>query len=321
MGELPRRATLTGVPPPGTPRAMLRALPFPDISPEVFSVPVFGAELALRWYALAYIVGIVLGWRLAVRALKTPRLWPDRRPPMTPAQLEELLTWVILGILIGGRLGFVLIYQPGYYLANPLEIPALWQGGMSFHGGMAGVALGALIYARRHALPHASTADLLALGTPPGILLGRIANFINAELWGRPTDLPWGVVFPGPAAQDCPGVEGVCARHPSQLYEAGLEGLLLGGLMVFLAWRRGWLQLPGQLIGLFILGYGISRFLVEFVRQPDEQFTGPGNPVGYAVQAGDLGLTMGQLLSLPMIVLGAALIVWARRGARRSRPA
>ena len=292
------------------------AIPFPEISPEVFSISAFGMSFALRWYALAYIVGILIGWRLAICALKTPRLWPGDGPPMTPGAFEDLLTWVILGILIGGRLGFVLFYQPGYYLANPAQIPAIWQGGMSFHGGLAGVATAAWLHARRHGLTYGSTADLLALGAPPGLLLGRIANFVNAELWGRPTDLPWGVVFPGEAAQDCPGVDGACARHPSQLYEAGLEGLLLGSLLLWLAWRRGWLKLPWQLFGLFVAGYGIARFLVEFVRQPDVQFAGPGNPLGYAVQFGPAGLTMGQLLSLPMILLGVWLILRARRRPR-----
>ncbi|MBM9594446.1 prolipoprotein diacylglyceryl transferase [Roseitranquillus sediminis] len=292
------------------------ALPFPDISPEIFTISLFGFDFALRWYALAYIVGIVVGWRLATAALRRSRLWPADTPPMTPAQLEELLTWIVLGILIGGRLGFVLIYQPGYYLTHPLEIPAIWQGGMSFHGGLAGVTIGALIYARRHGLPLLSTADALALGTPPGIFFGRLANFINAELWGRPTELPWGVVFPGAAAQDCPAVAGLCARHPSQLYEAALEGLLLGGLLVWLAWRRGWLRRPGRMVGLFIAGYGAARFVVEFVRQPDAQFVGPGNPMGYALQAGPLGLTMGQILSLPMIALGLWLMLRARHQRR-----
>ena len=292
------------------------AIRFPDISPEIFSISAFGMDFALRWYALAYIVGILIGWRLAVRALKTPRLWPADRPPMTPAQLEELLTWVIVGILVGGRLGFVLLYQPGYYLANPAQIPAIWQGGMAFHGGLAGVVLATWLHARRHGLPYGSTADLLALATPPGLLLGRIANFVNAELWGRPTDLPWGVIFPGAAAQDCPGVQGLCARHPSQLYEAGLEGLVLGTILIWLAWRRDWLKLPWRTFGLFVAGYGAARFVVEFVRQPDAQFVEPGNPLGYAVQFGTAGLTMGQLLSLPMILVGVALILRARRRPR-----
>lgn len=288
------------------------AIPFPDISPEIFSIPLFGFDFALRWYALAYIVGIVIGWRIATAALRTPRLWPAESAPMTPKQLDDLMTWIIVGIIAGGRLGFVLIYEPQYYLSNPAQIPAVWQGGMSFHGGLIGVITAAWFFARHHGLPIAPTADVLALGTPPGILLGRIANFINAELWGRPTDLPWGVVFPGYAAQECGNLVGECARHPSQLYEAGLEGLLLGGILLWLVWRRDWLRKPGQVFGLFIAGYGIARFLVELVRQPDAQFVGPGNPLGHAVQIGSVGLTMGQILSLPMIVIGLALILRAR---------
>jgi phosphatidylglycerol:prolipoprotein diacylglycerol transferase len=293
----------------------MSGLPFPDISPEVFSVTLFGVTLALRWYALAYIVGIVLGWRLSVAALRRPHLWRGGVAPMTPAQLEALLTWIILGIIAGGRLGYVLFYRPGYYLQNPLEIPALWQGGMSFHGGFLGVILAILVFARAHRLPLGGVADTIALASPPAILLGRIANFINAELWGRPTTLPWGVAFPGEAAQDCPGGEGLCFRHPSQLYEAGLEGLLLGILLILLAFRWGALRRPWLLTGVFIASYGVSRFLVEFVRQPDAQFVSPGNPLGLALHWNGWGLTMGQALTLPMIVAGLLLILWTRRRA------
>jgi phosphatidylglycerol:prolipoprotein diacylglycerol transferase len=293
----------------------MSGLPFPDISPEVFSVTLFGVTLALRWYALAYIVGIVLGWRLSVAALRRPQLWRGGVAPMTPVQLEALLTWIILGIIAGGRLGYVLFYRPGYYLQNPLEIPALWQGGMSFHGGFLGVILAILVFARAHRLPLGGVADTIALASPPAILLGRIANFINAELWGRPTTLPWGVAFPGEAAQDCPGGEGLCFRHPSQLYEAGLEGLLLGILLILLAFRWGALRRPWLLTGVFIASYGVSRFLVEFVRQPDAQFVSPGNPLGLALHWNGWGLTMGQALTLPMIVAGLLLILWTRRRA------
>ena len=194
---------------------MQLAIPFPSIDPEIFSIHLMGIELALRWYAMAYIAGILIGWRLALAALHRPRLWPDEQPPMSAAQLDDFLTWLILGILLGGRLGFVLFYQPAYYAAHPAEIPMLWQGGMSFHGGLIGVIAAAWIFTARHALPRASVADLLAIGTPPGLLLGRIANFINAELWGAPTTLPWGVIFPGSRAQDCPGIRGVL-RTPSE---------------------------------------------------------------------------------------------------------
>ncbi len=292
---------------------MILALPFPDISPEIFSVSLGGVTLSLRWYALAYIVGILLGWRLAVAAVRRPALWPDDRPPMSAADVEELMTAIILGILVGGRLGFVLFYQPGYYLSHPLQIPAIWQGGMSFHGGMLGVTTGGLIFAARRRVRILSLLDLMALATPPGLLLGRIANFINAELWGRPTELPWGVVFPGAAAQDCPGVTGLCARHPSQLYEAALEGLMLGLLLVVLAFRAGWLKRPGRITGLFLMGYAVSRLLVELVRQADGQFITPDNPLGHVVQIGAAGLSMGQLLSLPMLGIGAALILAASR--------
>lgn len=292
----------------------MTGLPFPDISPEIFSVTVFGVTLALRWYALAYIVGILLGWRLAVAALKRPALWGGA-PAMTPPQLEALLTWIIVGIIAGGRLGYVLFYRPGYYLQNPLEIPAIWEGGMSFHGGFLGVLVAILLFARANRLPLGGVADAIALASPPAILLGRIANFVNAELWGRPTTLPWGVAFPGEAAQDCPGVEGLCFRHPSQLYEAGLEGLLLGLLLILMAFRWGALRRPWLLTGTFFLGYGVSRFLVEFVRQPDAQFVSPGNPLGLALHWNGWGLTMGQTLTLPLIVAGLFLLLRARRAA------
>ena len=288
-------------------------LPFPNISPEVFSISVFGFELALRWYALAYIAGILIGWRMVVMTVKTPRLWIKNQPVMTPTQIEDLLTWVILGVIFGGRLGYVLFYQPSYYLQNPSEILYVWQGGMAFHGGLLGVITAGLIFTTRYKIPKLSAADIIALGVPPGLLLGRLANFINAELWGRPTDLPWGVAFPTQAAQFCPDVIGVCARHPSQLYEALLEGLILGGLLLWLAWRRDAYKTPGLIAGTFFLGYGITRFAVEFARQPDAQFVSAGNPLGLALEMGGYGLTMGQLLSVPMIALGLYLIRQARR--------
>ncbi len=294
---------------------MQMAIPFPDISSEIFSIEIFGQAFALRWYALAYIAGILIGWRIAVAAVRRPRLWPGRRPPMDAGQVEAFLTWAILGIILGGRLGYVLFYKPGYYLENPAEIPVLWQGGMSFHGGFLGVVIAGVLFCRRHSIPLPSAADMVAIATPPGLLLGRIANFINGELWGRPSDVPWAVIFPGTAAQDCPGVQGLCTRHPSQLYEAALEGLLLGILLLYLAFRRGWLKVPGQITGLFLAGYGAARFAVEFFREPDAQFIVPDNPAGHVLRLGDHGLTMGQALSLPMILAGLAIVWWARRRA------
>ena len=292
------------------------ALSFPDIGPELVSIQIGSFAFALRWYARAYLVGILIGWRLCVVSVGRAGIWPPAGPPLDRRQIEDLVTWIILGVILGGRLGFALFYQPEYYLANPLEILKIWQGGMSFHGGFAGVAIAVLIFCLRLRAPLLSTADMLALATPPGLFLGRLANFTNNELWGRPADVPWAVIFPGEAAQACGGVVGLCARHPSQLYEALLEGLLLGTVLLVLAWRRGWLKMPGALTGVFLTGYGLSRSFVELFRQPDMQFVTPGNPVGHALHFGNWGLTMGQILSAPMILVGLALIFYAFRRAR-----
>ncbi|MEZ5883651.1 MAG: prolipoprotein diacylglyceryl transferase [Paracoccaceae bacterium] len=289
------------------------AIPFPDIDPNVFVIP--GLGLPLRWYALAYIAGLVIGWRLIVGLMKRPALWGGQAP-MEPRAVEDLLTAVILGVVIGGRLGFVLFYQPAYYLAHPLDIVKVWQGGMSFHGGFLGVVLAGLWFCRRRGIAPLAVADAFALVAPVGLFFGRVANFINAELWGRPTDLPWGVIFPGQAAQDCPGVvAGLCARHPSQLYEAGLEGLLLGAVL-WLLLARGALLRPGLLLGLFLAGYGLARFVVEFFRQADGQFITPENPMGHVLSLGGFGLSMGQILSLPMIAIGAVFVIRALRRER-----
>ncbi|WP_138932967.1 prolipoprotein diacylglyceryl transferase [Roseovarius arcticus] len=288
---------------------MQAVIPFPDISPELFSISVFGMEFALRWYALAYIAGILAGWRIVLGAVRRPHLWQGGNAAMTAKQVEDLLFWAILGVILGGRLGFVLFYQPGYYLSHPVQILKVWQGGMSFHGGMLGVLVACIAFSLRNKLRILSVGDLLCMAAPIGLALGRIANFINAELWGRPTTLPWGVVFPGAAAQDCPEVLGLCARHPSQLYEALLEGVILGAVLLWLAYRRGALKRPGWITGCFFIGYGASRFVVEFARQADAQFMTLGNPLGHAVQLGaGYGLTMGQLLSLPMIAFGLILL-------------
>ena len=296
---------------------MLAAIPFPDISPEIFTIPLWGERsFSLRWYALGYIVGIAIGWWIIARALKTLRLWGRDGAPMRADQLEAMSTWIVVGIIAGGRLGSVLFYTPGYYLENPAEILAIWQGGMSFHGGFLGVCAAVWLFSRKHGLATASIADLLAIAAPIGIGLVRIANFINAELWGRPTEAPWGVIFPGEAAQYCPGVTGACARHPSQLYEAALEGALLAAVLLHLAWRSGWLKRPGMLTGLFFLGYGLARFFVEFFRQADAQYITPDNPWGHVIRLSpEIGVTMGQLLSTPMIVIGAATLIWAARRA------
>jgi len=288
---------------------------FPEISPEIFSVDIGGFEFALRWYALSYIIGIFLGWRLAVLATRRADLWPRNQSPLEPVQAEDLMTWIVFGVILGGRLGYVIFYEPSKYIGDPVSILKVWQGGMSFHGGFLGVVFTAYLFFKRNHVPYASGADLLALCTPIGLLLGRIANFINAELWGRATEMPWGVAFPGEAAQACGQLSGLCARHPSQLYEAVLEGLLLGMILIFVAFRKNGLKRPGLISGLFFAGYGIARYMVEFFRQPDAQFQSVTNPVGYGFQFGDYGLTMGQSLSLPMIILGIALIITALRRA------
>ena len=297
---------------------MQAMIQFPDLSPEIFSISIGGMEFALRWYALAYIAGIVIAWRLAVTALKRPALWPNQSPPMRPEQVEDLLTWIILGIILGGRLGFVLFYQPSYYLANPTHILRIWEGGMAFHGGLIGVITACWLYALRHNIAKLAMADLVASTVAGGLLLGRVANFVNAELWGRATTLPWGVAFPGRAAQECgQAVGALCARHPSQLYEALLEGLLLGALLLWLVYRRGAFHKPGLVLGTFLSGYGAARFIVEFFRQPDAYFITPGNPLGLAWQIDGWGLTMGQVLSMPMFALGLLFVLRALSKSRK----
>ncbi len=290
--------------------AAMTYIPFPDIAPEIFSVDIGGFTLALRWYALAYIAGLLIGWQIVLRLIRRTALWDSGIAPMSADQVERLLTWVILGVVIGGRLGFVLFYQPAFFAANPGEILKVWTGGMSFHGGFLGTLVAAWIFCVREGIVKLSAADLLAAATPPGLLLGRIANFINAELWGRPTDMPWGVAFPGQAAQAC-GVD-ICVRHPSQLYEGLLEGLVLG-ILIWVLIRRGWLRTPGAIAGVFFAGYGAARFVVEFFRQPDAQFVSEGNPLGLAWHIGGWGLTQGQALSLPMIAVGLWFVLRARR--------
>ncbi|MEM7616700.1 MAG: prolipoprotein diacylglyceryl transferase [Pseudomonadota bacterium] len=300
---------------------MIFALPFPSIDPEIVSVTVFGFELALRWYALAYILGIVLGWWLVVRMIKRPSLWSGS-PPLTPPLAEALLTWMVLGVVLGGRLGFVLFYQFEYYSAHPGEILQVWQGGMSFHGGFLGVVLAIILFSLKNSVPMVRVGDAVAAVAPIGILFGRLANFINGELWGRPTLVPWGVVFPDPAAQLCAERFGeVCARHPSQIYEAILEGLVLGLVLLWGITRRRWLHVPGRAIGVFLLGYGLGRTIVEGFRQADAQFITESNPFGHVIRLGQSaeawGLTMGQVLSLPMVAVGLLVLLAARQATVR----
>ncbi|MDJ0638877.1 MAG: prolipoprotein diacylglyceryl transferase [Paracoccaceae bacterium] len=294
---------------------MATGIPFPDISPVLVEIPLGFTTVPIRWYALAYIVGIYLGYVLVKRTLAKPALWKNDTPPMTGEQLEAFLTWIILGVILGGRIGYVLFYGQGQFWTDPLSIFRVWEGGMSFHGGLLGVVIAGALFCWKNKVSAWGVADCLALGTPPGLLLGRVANFINAELWGRPTDLPWGVIFPGAAAQDCPGITGPCARHPSQLYEAALEGLLLGALLIAMVYAGRWLKRPGVICGTFIAGYGLSRFIVEYFRQADAQFITADNPLGHVLRMGEAGVTMGQLLSLPMVAIGLIILAIALRRA------
>ncbi|MDG1288732.1 MAG: prolipoprotein diacylglyceryl transferase [Lentibacter sp.] len=297
---------------------MLEQIPFPEISPEIFTLPIGSMEFSLRWYALAYVVGILIAWRVSIRAVSSPALWSGTAP-LTKPQLEDLLTWIIFGIILGGRLGFVLFYEPAYYLANPSQILKVWQGGMAFHGGFLGVVVASWVWCVRNGVSKIAAADTIALGVPWGLMLGRLANFINAELWGRPSDVPWAMKFPSmchnTVLQGCEkagewfytGAE--LTRHPSQLYQAALEGALLGLVLLYLAFARGALKTRGLVTGVFVAGYGTARFIVEHFRQADAQFVTPDNPFGHVV----LGLTMGQLLSLPMVFVGVLIILWSKR--------
>ncbi len=293
---------------------MLYLIEFPEISSEIFSFEIAGFHLALRWYALAYIAGIVLGWRYIVVLVNRPHLWHNT--PMTARQVEDLMTWMVVGIIAGGRLGFVLFYNFTYYAANPVEIVQVWNGGMSFHGGILGVVLAAILFSWRHKLPVLSIGDAIAAAAPIGLLFGRLANFINGELWGRASNVEWAMVFPDPRAQICPeGWLTICSRHPSQLYQAGLEGAVLLLVMAWFIWRRSGLKSPGRMTGIFLFGYGISRYFTEFYRQPDAQFVTALNPIGYRFSIGDFGITMGQALSMPMIIIGIILIIASIRRA------
>ncbi len=275
----------------------MTGIPFPNIDPVLIHL----GPVAIRWYALAYIAGLVLGWRYIVALIETPRLWAGPAP-VSRIEIDDALLWAAIGVILGGRLGYVLVYNPGYYMANPGEILAVWRGGMSFHGGATGVLVALVIFARRHNIAPLTLIDLASAAAPVGLFFGRLANFINGELWGRTTDASWGVIFCNDriAAANgglCPA--GMLARHPSQLYEAALEGLLLFLVFRLLTHYFEALKRPGTLFGAFIAGYGATRFFIEFFREPDAQ-------LGFLY--GDW-LTMGMVLSVPMIAAGA-LIVW-----------
>ncbi len=268
---------------------------FPVFDPIAISI----GPIAIRWYALAYICGIVLGWIYARSLVKKERLWGGPAP-MTLVQLDDFILWVTIGIIVGGRTGYVLFYNPAFFFQHPAEILQLWNGGMSFHGGFLGCVAAVMLFARKNGISILSLGDITTAVAPIGILLGRIANFINSELWGRPADssVPWAMVFPN---------GGPLPRHPSQLYEAGLEGILLFAILAVMI-RMGALKRPGLILGSFIAIYGLARITGEFFREPDPQ-------LGFLWG----GLTMGMLLSVPMIIAGVILIVMARRRETREQ--
>ena len=258
---------------------MIPALLFPQIDPVIVQIGPFG----IRWYAMAYIAGLVLGWRLMRRLVAHP-------PAVaTQLQVDDFLTWATLGVVLGGRLGYVIFYQPAAFLAEPWRVVQVWSGGMSFHGGMLGVALATIWFCRRNAIPLLGFADRMAVVAPIGLCFGRLANFINAELWGRVApDVPWAMVFPH---------AGALPRHPSQLYQAALEGAILFAVLFALSRREAVRAQAGLLTGIFLTGYGLARIVGEFFREPDAF-------LGFLFA----GATMGQLLSIPMVLAGLWLI-------------
>jgi len=261
-------------------------LPYPDIKPEIFSIGPF----ALRWYALAYIAGLIIGWQIMRRVCQ------QQPKVLTPQKIDDFLLWAALGVILGGRLGYVLFYKPAFFLQNPLQILTLWEGGMSFHGGLVGVIVAILAFSFKNGISPFLLSDMMAIVTPIGLFFGRLANFINGELWGRPTDVAWGMIFPR---------GGPLPRHPSQLYQATFEGVLLF-LLLLAAWKwSDGRRRPGLLTGVFCMGYAVARIVGEIFREPDSF-------MGFLV--GDW-LTMGMLLSLPVLAFGAWLVVRAYRNA------
>jgi phosphatidylglycerol:prolipoprotein diacylglycerol transferase len=264
---------------------VLPVIPFPAINPTLISI----GPLAIRWYALAYIVGIIAGWLYARAIIANERLWGGPAP-LTVIDFDDFIVWVTLGVILGGRTGYVLFYNLPHFIAHPIEILQLWNGGMSFHGGLLGCIVAIVAFAWKRGIPVLSLSDVNAAVAPIGLFLGRCANFINGELWGRPTDVPWAMIFPN---------GGPIPRHPSQLYEAALEGIALFVVLAILV-RKGGLKRPGLLTGSFALLYGAARITCELFREPD-------------IQLGFLwgGLTMGMVLSVPLMLAGAVVLAVA----------
>lgn len=264
---------------------LLAILPFPNIDPVAFSI----GPLSVHWYGLAYVAGIMIGWFYARKLIDRPTLWKGDTAPMTKTHLDDFLVWIAVGIVVGGRTGYILFYDLAPMLEDPVRIIEIWNGGMSFHGGLMGAIVAMILFARKNAIPVWSMFDIIAAVVPIGLFFGRIANFINGELWGRLSSAPWAIVFP---------TGGPFARHPSQLYEAGLEGIILLLVLAALIFGIKAFKTPGLIAGIFVMGYGLSRIFVEFFREPDAQ-------LGYLL--GTSWLTMGMVLSLPMVLIG----LWA----------
>ena len=288
-------------------------LHLPDIDPVLLHL----GPVKVRWYALAYVAGIVLGWLYAARLLRQTKLWPQDRPPISAEQLDDLILWLTAGVILGGRIGYIIAYDASIIWKAPLEVFKIWEGGMSFHGGFTGVLISSVIWSRRNGLDLSRAlglGDLLASCAPMGLFFGRLANFVNGELWGRVTHVPWGMVFcnqytPVDAYGQC--AAGPLPRHPSQLYEAFGEGLLLFTVLLVLGTQLNKLRRPGLVMGVFIAGYGTLRILVEMVRNPDAQMLPFFKDV----------VTMGQLLSIPMVAAGLWLVWRALKTPEAPTPA
>ncbi|MCH9765288.1 MAG: prolipoprotein diacylglyceryl transferase [Alphaproteobacteria bacterium] len=280
---------------------ILAQIPFPNLDPVALDL----GFVSVKWYGLAYLLGLLIGWFYVRRLLSEARIWPALKAPFAAEKVDDLLIYITIGVILGGRLGFVSLYEPGYYIANPLEIVKIWRGGMSFHGALLGSALAIILFARNHKVSALSTMDLCTAAVPVGLIFGRIANFINAELYGRVTDVSWGVIFCNETIQKYSG--GVCPagtvpRHPSQLYEAALEGLLLFVILRIATHRFDSLKSPGVTAGLFLIGYGLARSAAELVREPH---------VGHAFNIGPL--TAGIAYCIPMIAVGLLMVLHGRR--------
>lgn len=265
-------------------------IPFPAIDPVAFSI----GPISVKWYGLAYAAGLLLGWWYIRRLLRTPRLWPGAQPPFKPEVTDDLFVWVALGVVVGGRLGHVLFYEPSLYLSDPIQILMVHKGGMAFHGGMLGTIIAMYLFARRHGLRPSSVMDPVSAAVPIGLFFGRVANFINAEVVGRETSLPWGIVFPGYGPEP---------RHPSQLYEALLEGLVMFLILAWLVYRRDGLKKRGLVGGAFLLGYGAFRLICESYKLDEYQVFG------------SIPLTTGAIYCIPMIAVGLYFILTAKEEA------